>query len=76
MVLGEPQLGKRNMYPNKSQLYEYQHPAKTTMDIIAYCDSKHTLFDISKKLNIKLSLLIKVINELKDHNLISAKHIR
>lgn len=62
-VLGEPQLGKRDLYPNVSKLYKgNKHPAELRMNIIAYCDSLHNIFEISKKVNVNLS---RVINEIK-----------
>ncbi len=72
-VLGEPQLGKRNLYPNTS-FYEGRHPVQTRMDLIAFCDSKHNIFEIVEKINIKLSVAIKEILELKNKKLLKTKH--
>ncbi len=74
-VLGEPQLGKRNLYPNSSKLYDGRHPAKTRMDIIAYCDSTNNIFEISNLININLSVVIKEIAELKNKKLLSTKYL-
>lgn len=74
-VIGEPQLGKRNLYPNTSKVYENKHPAQTRMDVIAYCDSKHNIFEIAKNTNNNLSIVIKEINELINHNLVKTKYL-
>ena len=74
-VLGEPQLGKRNLYPNTSNFFEGRHPAKTRMDIIAYCDSIHNIFEIAKLININLSEVVKEIYLLKKSKLIKTRDI-
>ena len=61
-VFGEPHLGKRDLYPTTSKNYVGEHPAKTRMNIIAYCDSNHNLFEIAKKVNVNLE---KVMEEVK-----------
>ena len=75
-VLGEPQLGKRNLYPQISKLYEGRHPAKTRMDVISYCDSIHNIFEISKLIKMNLSIVSKEINELKNQNLIKTEYLK
>ena len=44
---GEPQLGKRGLYPTISQKGSYDE-VKTMTDFIAYADGKNDLFDISE----------------------------
>ena len=61
-VLCEPQLGKRDLYPNISKINKGEHPSKLRMDILAYCDANHTLFDIALKLNVNIE---KILTELK-----------
>ena len=58
----EPQLGKRGLYPNISQIKNERHPAKTRMDILSYCNGKNSIFEICNLINLKLST---VLNELK-----------
>ncbi len=69
-VLGEPQLGKRNLYPNTSTLHSQRHPAQTRMDILAYCDSLTNIFEIVEKTNIQLNCVMKELKILKDKKLI------
>jgi aminopeptidase-like protein len=66
----EPQLGKRNLYPEISQKGVYAD-TKTRMDILAYADGKHSLFDISKKIRKNLKLVVSEINTLKKYDLIT-----
>ena len=74
-VLGEPQLSKRGLYPNLSNYHQGINPAKNRMNIIAYCDSKHSIFDIAKKVNIDLSIVLEEIQELKSKGLIDNIYI-
>ena len=75
-VLAEPQLGKRNLYPEISKNYEGRHPAKTRMDVISYCDSIHNIFEISKLIKINLEIVIKEIRELKNQKLIKTEFLK
>jgi len=65
----EPQLGKRNLYPTISQKGGYVD-VNTRMDFLAYADGNHSLFDISKKIDKNLSLIILEAKILKEHGLI------
>ena len=71
----EPQLGKRNLYPNTSTLYSGRHPAQTRMDILAYSDSVNSIFDIVEKTEIKLENVIDEIEILKKEKLIKTKFL-
>jgi aminopeptidase-like protein len=65
----EPQLGKRNLYPTISQKGGHVD-INTRMDFLAYADGNHSLFDISKKIDKNLSLVIMEAKILKEHGLI------
>ena len=69
--LCEPQLGKRGLYPNISKHQKGEHPAKKRMNILAYCDGKNTIFDISKILTIEVEEVLDEIKILKNNNLIA-----
>ena len=49
-VLGEPQLGKRGLYPTLSTR-DSGLQVKTIMDMISYCDGKHSILDIAEILD-------------------------
>ena len=66
----EPQLGKRNLYPNISKVHEGIHPAMNRMNVLAYCDGQTSIFDIANIIDIDLKQLIEEILVLKKHSLI------
>jgi len=68
--LCEPQLGKRGLYPNISKHQKGVHPARKRMNILAYCDGKNTIFDISKILNLEVEEVLNEIKILKKNKLI------
>ena len=74
-VLGEPQLGKRDLYPSISKLYEGKHPAEVRMNVIAYCDAEHSLFDIAVKINENIEKVNEEVKILIQKDLISAKFL-
>lgn len=66
---GEPQLGKRGLYPNVS----VKHSGKTVKDMmnfIAYADGTNDLIDISTITGITLEKLYPIIEQLRAHGLI------
>lgn len=68
--LGEPQLGRRGLYPTistKSSGYE----VKKLMDFIAFADGKNDLIDISNKINVPAWELYPIIEKLRRADLLS-----
>ena len=68
-VLGEPQLGKRGLYPTISQKGS-SSVIKTMMDLITYSDGKNDLFDISRIIGVSPFELIPIIQKLEANDLI------
>ena len=68
-VLGEPQLGKRGLYPTISQKGNYNE-ITAMMDFITYSDGKNDLFDISKRIGVPPFELIPIVQKLADNDLI------
>ena len=68
-VLGEPQLGKRGLYPTISKKDAYDD-IFAMRDFIAYADGKNDIFDISNKIGVSVDILIPIIRKLKDNDLI------
>ena len=64
-VLGEPQLGKRGLYPTLSQKGSHSK-ISTRMDLLAYSDGNHNLFEIALKLGSDLSALVQETRLLRD----------
>ncbi len=68
-VLGEPQLGKRGLYPDISIVHDV-HPAKTMMDFIAFCDGRHDLIAIAETIGAPAWDLVPLAEKLADEGLI------
>lgn len=61
--LGEPQLGKRGLYPTISTKSS-ANEVKNMMDFIAYADGNNDLIDISNKINVPVWELYPIIKKL------------
>jgi len=68
-VLGEPQLGKRGLYPTISQKGSY-NSITAMMDLITYSDGKNDLFDISSIIGVPPYELISIVTKLAENDLI------
>ena len=71
-IFCEPQLGKRNLYPNKS-LPKLEEKIKTRMNVISYCDGINTIFDISEIINKNLEEVLQELQILEKEKLIDFK---
>ncbi|HAT42309.1 MAG TPA: aminopeptidase [Rheinheimera sp.] len=69
-VFGEPQLGKRGLYPTISTK-ETTHIVANMMDLLAYCDGQHSLLDIAERLNVSFFTLLPIAKNLEAHQLLS-----
>ena len=69
MVLGEPQLGKRGLYPSFNTKYTHKK-ARYYMDFLQYADGKNDLESIGKKINLDIKLTKKIYFVLKKNKLI------
>ena len=68
-VLGEPQLGKRGLYPTISQKGKYDI-VKAMVDFIAYADGRNDLIEISNLIRVSIQELIPIIKTLLEANLL------
>ena len=68
LVLCEPQMGKRGLYPNISTNKQNKITQKY-MDFLQYADGKNDLKDISNKIQTNLLLAKKIYITLKKNNL-------
>lgn len=66
---GEPQLGKRGLYPTISQKGSYDEVG-AMMNLIAYADGKNDLIDISNIIGVPVTALIPIIKKLESNKLI------
>jgi aminopeptidase-like protein len=68
-MLGEPQLGKRGLYPTLSTKASSQS-VKTMMDLIAYSDGTRSLLDIAEIIGMPMWEVIPIYRSLSDHGLL------
>lgn len=68
-VLGEPQLGKRGLYPNVSTK-DTKSQVAVMMDLISYCDGKKSLLEIAETLGQPIATLAHYVNLLSQHGLL------
>ena len=71
-LLGEPQLGKRGLYPTLSNQESYAQ-VKVMMDLISYCDGQHDLLEIAKLLGEPMEKLLDILKPLVANGLISTE---
>lgn len=69
-VLGEPQLGKRGLYPTTSQKGSYDE-VNAMMDFIAYADGENDLIDISNIIGVPVWELVRIVEKLQVNDLLS-----
>lgn len=70
LVLGEPQLGKRGLYPSLSTK-ETGQKVKTMMDFISCCDGEHTIIEIAESMGLSAFRLIEIADVLVAADLLS-----
>ena len=70
VCLGEPQLGKRGLYPTLSQRNNTAYATKTIVDMLAYADGENNLLDIAEILGVPATSLFETVKLLLDAGLI------
>ena len=68
-ILGEPQLGKRGLYPTVSTKGS-QALVEDLMNVIAYCDGETDMIEISDICNLRFKRVSEIIESLLEHDLI------
>lgn len=69
-VQGEPQLGKRGLYPTISQKGSYS-AIRARMDVLAYADGSNSLFDIANRISVPLDVVLEEVEVMLEHGLIA-----
>ena len=72
IVLGEPQLGKRGLYPEISTK-ESTDAVRSMMDLLAYSDGTKDLVEIAETINVPIWELYDIVQTLVKHDLLSAE---
>ena len=67
--LGEPQLGKRDLYPTVSQKHCYGD-ARSMMNFIAYADGMNDIIDISDRIQIPVKQILPIAEKLLEKDLL------
>ncbi len=68
-VLGEPQLGKRGLFPTISKKGGYDG-VRAMLNLIAYADGKNDLFDIARIIGVPPFELLPIVEKLLENGLI------
>ena len=71
-VLGEPQLGRRGLYPTLSTK-KYSKKNHIMMNLISYCDGKNSLLEIADFIDEPFWDLVSIVEKLKENGLLSIK---
>jgi aminopeptidase-like protein len=74
MVLGEPQLGKRGLYPNLSTKASGEQ-VRTMMDVITYSDGTNTLLDIANLIGKPFGELTGIVEALVSSGVMTTRRI-
>jgi len=72
-VLGEPQLGKRNLYPTISSKSSISVKTGKMMNLISCCDGNTSLLEIADLINEPFMELVPLVEKLVDNGLLSVK---
>lgn len=68
-VLGEPQLGKRNLYSNISKVNS-SFESRSIVNFLTYCDGSNDLLSIADLINVPFLKVEEITNKLLEFNLI------
>ena len=71
-VLGEPQLGKRGLYPNISTKGSTS-ATRVLMNLLSYCDGERTLLDIADLIDQPMWDLVPLLEQLQEHGLVRTR---
>lgn len=74
-VLGEPQLGKRGLYPtlNSKSKGSATTTTRVMMNLLSYCDGEHSLLDIAELIDQPFWELRPLLNQLVDNGLVELR---
>ncbi|MGB3875081.1 MAG: DUF4910 domain-containing protein [Shinella zoogloeoides] len=72
-TIGEPQLGKRGLYPDISQKGSANH-VRDMMNMISYCDGRRSLFQIAELLGLSFHTLLETAKPLLEEGLLIKQH--
>ena len=65
VVAGEPQLGRRGLYPTTSFAGSHD-PVRTMVDVLAYCDGNHDVLDLANRVGAPSRVVLDILQRLAD----------
>lgn len=71
-TIGEPQLGKRGLYPDLSQKGSADH-VRDMMNMISYCDGRRSLLEIADLIGVDFQNLFEISKPLLEEGLLVRK---
>lgn len=71
-TLGEPQLGKRGLYPTISRVGSAADEVRRRMNFLAYCDGQSDLIEISQTIGVPVGACIEMAELFHSHGLIES----
>lgn len=74
LVFGEPQLGKRGLYPDLS-IKGSTATVKHMLNVLSYSDGYHDIFDISNRSCIPVEQVLTQLNKLSEHRLVTLEPV-
>lgn len=75
VTAGEPQLGRRGLYPQTSYKGSADH-MRSMMNVLAYCDGRHDLVDLCERTGLTSSEVVEILDKLADAGVIERGHRR
>jgi len=63
VVAGEPQLGRRGLYPTTSFAGSHD-PVRTVVDVLAYCDGDHDVIDLAERVGAPADAVLEILHKL------------
>jgi aminopeptidase-like protein len=69
--LGEPQLGKRGLYPTISHVGSVEGWVRDLRNILAYSDGQHDVLSLAEILGLPFSRCLEIVTKLVDANLLT-----
>ena len=74
-VFGEPQLGKRGLYPTLLVQGSHAPEIKLMMELLTWADGSHSLLDIAEICEVPIWDLYPILDKLVEHNLIELREV-
>ena len=68
-TVGEPQLGRRGLYPTTS-LKGSATSVSVLRDVVTYCDGNHDVLDLCDRIGVESTQVLRALDELQEHDIV------